>query len=246
MMKRIHILFLLLTCFSAAYCQTTPADQQAADIARKTVNAMGGLQNFKNVNYLGWNFFGYRQIIWDKVHDRVRIDYLKKKITIIADLNRDSCILYMNDERVTQPDSLAKYLKKGRSIWMNDSYWLIMPFKLFDSGVNLTYTGKGLTTDSTEAHILELTFNNVGETPENKYLVYIDTASYYVIQWDYYSETGHMQPELTNTWGDYKKYGKIYLSGDRGERGKLSDIHVWSSLPDSVFSVMRIKPVTEL
>ncbi|MBC8047885.1 MAG: hypothetical protein H7Y00_13890, partial [Fimbriimonadaceae bacterium] len=67
-----------------------------------------------------------------------------------------------------------------------------------------------------------------------------------VIQWDFYMENGHLTPMVTNTWGDYKKYGNIYLAGERGTRGKLTDIHVWKSLPESIFTNKEIPGINKI
>ncbi|MBC8046512.1 MAG: hypothetical protein H7Y00_06930, partial [Fimbriimonadaceae bacterium] len=175
--KRGIILFVINICFSTVLYAQSKRDSsyiKANEIAHEVVNAMGGLKNFANTNYIGWNFFGHRQIIWDKVHNRVRIDFLKEDIIVIAYLHKDEGKLFINGEQNTQPDSLKKYINKAQSVWMNDSYWLIMPFKLFDPGVQLKYLGIAQTMDSIEANILELTFDHVGATPENKYHIYVD------------------------------------------------------------------------
>jgi len=240
---------LLIACLllmRVSYAQPETQDTTANRLALQVINAMGGTEAFDNISYLGWNFFGSRQIIWDKVHHRVRIDYLKKKVTIITDLDSDSGKLFMNDVEVTHPDSLAKYLYKGKVIWMNDSYWLIMPFKLFDTGVMLKYLGVKNSIGSVDAHVIEMTFNAVGATPENKYWIYIDPNTHFIIQWDFYNAYTDPVPEFTNTWGDYQKFGNVSLSGDRGSEGVLSDIHTWDQLPESVFNDLKIPPMHEL
>lgn len=221
---------------NTALCAQADSTAEAHAIAMRVVQAMGGMDHFENTHYIGWNFFGYRQLIWDKLHDRVRIDYFSKDLTIITSLNSDDGKVFLGGREVRDPDSLKILLNKGRTIWMNDSYWLVMPFKLFDPGVNLQYMGRGLTSDSTEAYVLRLSFNHVGVTPDNMYNVYIDTSTFLVVQWDYFSAFGHNTPEISDPWGDYRKYGNILLSADRGAEGKITDIHVWNDLPASLFS----------
>ena len=51
------------------------------------------------------------------------------------------------EKLITNPDTLQNFLKYGKSTWINDAYWLVMPFKLKDSGVTLKYIGQ----DTTEA-----------------------------------------------------------------------------------------------
>lgn len=244
-MRRLIILPLLFI-MQWSWSQEYTADSASFVLANKVIEAMGGKQAFEETAYIGWQFFASRQLIWDKVHDRIRIDYLKKNISIIADLHGDNIKLFMNGNEIYDADSLKKYAAKAQLIWMNDSYWLIMPFKLLDPGVNLKYLGMQNSIDGNEAHVIELTFNKVGATPENKYRIFIDPATHYVVQWNYYETYDDPQPEFINSWGQYEKYGKIFLSGDRGTEGTLSKIHVWDELPEYIFSDMKIPPLSEL
>ena len=79
-------------------------------------------------------------------------------------------------------DELQIALKQIYRAWINDSYWLVMPYKLKDSGVTLTYIEIDQSADGREADILELRFTSVGVTPENKYRVWVDRESRLVSQ----------------------------------------------------------------
>jgi plasmid maintenance system killer protein len=140
---------------------------------------------------------------------------------------------------VTHPDSLRKYLDRAVSIWINDGYWLVMPFKLMDPGVSLAYLGESTDAAGVPVDILRLTFEGVGDTPQNMYRVYIDKSSRLITQWDYYTHATDSEPRLSNRWGDYRSYGKILLSGDRGDNRQLSEIAVFEEYPDSAFEVFR-------
>lgn len=238
-MKR-FILLLTVVFFQivakAQSSETINAKAEAKRIASLCMKAMGGLNQFNSTNYIGWNFFGHRRLIWDKIHKRVRIDFIKSDITIISELESSYTKLFINDIEISDADSLKKYSEKAKSIWRNDSYWLVMPFKLFDPGVFLEYIGIEKSSDSTDAYKLQLTFGeNIGETPQNKYYIFIDMKTYLVKEWMYFQADGLANPTLQNVWTDYRQYGSIQLSSGRGERGNLSEIHVWRSLPDSVF-----------
>ena len=233
----IFIILLIQFIPNAVNGQTTSldsSDTNAIKIANDVITAMGGAQNFNDIKYIGWTFFDVRKLIWDKVHDRVRIDYIKKELTIITSLHSDETKLYMNGVEITEPDSLIKYGLKGKKIWANDSYWLIMPFKLLDDGAHLKYLQDTIFNNSKTA-ILEMTFDNVGFTPENKYWIYVDLNTKLVSQWSFFDKYSDPQPEFSNIWGDYKDYGNILISGDRGSEGKLKDIEIWEEMEESVF-----------
>ncbi|MFN3939043.1 MAG: hypothetical protein ACK4IY_00560, partial [Chitinophagales bacterium] len=191
--------------------------------------------NYNAIRFIGWNFFGKRQLLWDKHESKVRVDLLNRHISIIASLHSDECIMFKNGVREYNADTLAVYLEKARLYWMNDAYWLVMPFKLFDQGAQLTYYGAGVTADMKQAEILELTFNNVGATPNNKYHIYIDKESRLISQWAYFQHADDKDPAIVNPWTDYEWYGKIRLASGRGDQGTISDIHVWDRLPSAVF-----------
>lgn len=208
---------------------------QAKALANETVNMMGGMDNYNATQFIGWNFFGKRQLLWDKQNNLVRVDLLNKSISIIASLSDETCLLYMDGKQVNDPDSLSKYLEKARLYWMNDSYWLLMPFKLFEDGVLISYAGRGETADGRKAEILELTYDNVGATPKNKYLIYIDFETRLISQWDYFENVNDNKPAISNAWTDYNWYGKILLASGRGDVGSITNIHVWENVPEKIF-----------
>ncbi len=123
----------------------------------------------------------------------------------------------------------------GRAAW--DSYWLVMPYKLKDSGVTLTYAGEDSTQAGEAADVLELRFQNVGFTPQNKYQVYVTKDDKLVKQWAYFSEASLDTPNFITPWEDYQKYDGILLSGNRGQRG-LSNISVSDTVPEDAFSLL--------
>jgi hypothetical protein len=112
---------------------------------------------------------------------------------------------------------------------------MFMPYKLKDSGVTLKYLGKGQMLDGRSAEILQLTFESVGRTPQNKYKVYVAEESGLVEQWDYFSDATAENPQLSSPWHNWQRYGRILLSDNRGERGH-TDIAVLDELPPEVLS----------
>ena len=105
---------------------------------------------------------------------------------------------------------------------------------LKDSGVTLKYIGQDSTLGGENADILQLTFNDVGDTPQNKYLVYVDKDARLVSQWDFYQETSQDTARFQLPWEDYQQYGNLMLSGSRG-KARLDDIEVLEEIPEKVF-----------
>ena len=218
----------------AAGFDTVNSHAQAIAVADKVMMAMGGRQAWDETRYLAWDFFGARKLIWDKHQGRVRIDFPDKSVYLVNVKDEISGKVWQQGMEITDPDSLNKYLTRGKNIWINDSYWLVMPFKLKDSGVTLKYLDLGETEDGTMSHILEMTFRGVGVTPENRYLVYVDTATNLVNQWAFFREAAQDSADFVRPWGNYQPYGSILLCDERGERD-LSALAVYEELPDEVF-----------
>lgn len=205
------------------------SDQKAIDLADMTMEAMGGRAAYENTRYISWNFFGSRKHVWDKHTGDVYIKSIKDDYELNMNINDMKGTLNMKGKEVSHPDSLSKYLQKGKEMWINDSYWLVMPYKLKDSGVTLKYVGEGETSEGAAADKLALTFSQVGVTPQNKYHVYVDKKSKLITQWDFYTNADDKEPRFSTPWTDYKNYGGIMLSGDRG-RNSLTEIQVSEAL----------------
>jgi hypothetical protein len=88
--------------------------------------------------------------------------------------------------------------------------------------------------DGRPAELLELTFQEVGRTPENRYLVYVATDSGLVEQWDYYADAEDAEPRFQIPWHGWQRYGSILLSADRGENHH-TDLGVLEEIPRAVF-----------
>ena len=62
--------------------------------------------------------------MWDKWTGDVKLDLdnLKNDQTVLLNINTDKGRVMKNGQEITQPDSVAKYVKQGKSAWINDAY----------------------------------------------------------------------------------------------------------------------------
>lgn len=118
-------------------------------------------------------------------------------------------------------DSLAT---RAHAWFINDTYWLLFPFKWADPGVNTRYLGEmeqwGETWD-----VLELTFENVGLTPQNRYRAFVDPESGRFELWQHYTNVDDEEPRFTNRWADWQRYGPIFLSSRRESQDGSLGVH---------------------
>lgn len=213
------------------------SDQKAIEIADLVMKAMGGRQAWDQARFIKWNFFGARKLLWDKHTGWVRIEDQRSDLRINVNVYQEPLQgkVSKGGTLFENADSLAYYLDRGNRIWINDSYWLVMPFKLKDSGVTLTYEQEDTLMTGEKATKLRLTFEGVGVTPQNAYDVWVSKSDTLVRQWAYYREAFDTVPMFVYPWDDYSKFGHIKLSGNRGTRN-LSEIEVLDSVSATIFS----------
>jgi hypothetical protein len=208
------------------------SDPEAIAIADEVMAAMGGRESYDQTRYLSWNFFDFRTHVWDKWTGALRFE--QGPSLTLMNVNTREGRSWENGDEINDPAALEAALKAGYEAWVNDSYWLLMPYKLKDSGVTLKLLGDGTTEAGHEAHLLQLTFENVGVTPDNKYHIFVHKDCMLVEQWNFFDSYEDEEPRFTTPWAHWRLYGDILLSGDRGER-QLSDIQVFEELPARVF-----------
>jgi hypothetical protein len=212
------------------------SDPAAIELADSIMAAMGGRENWDKTRFISWNFFGRRNLVWDKTEGRVRIESMPDSTIYLVNLNTLEGRVRINGQELTEPDSLKKMLERGKNIWINDSYWLVMPYKLKDTGVTLKYLGEDTAANGLMCNILELTFKNVGVTPDNKYRVYVDLKDNLVKQWAYYKDAAQDSASQVWPFDNYKKYGDILISADRSDKKGPANVRVDDKLPDETFT----------
>lgn len=213
------------------------SDPQAIAIADSVVAAHGGRAAWDRIRFLRFNFFGNRELTWDRYQQRIRISS-----------NGDSTILLYNGstgegramvdlEEVTDPPILDSLMKRARGIMINDTYWLIQPFKLKDSGVTLTYAGEVAADNQKQrpSHILQLDFKEVGNTPDNRYRIYVDQETYLINAWQYFPTAETAEPALETPFDNYHEIAGVLFSDDRSGRFQLAPVEVLDELDDAVF-----------
>jgi hypothetical protein len=208
------------------------SDPRAVALADATMEAMGGRAAWDATRCLSWDFFGMRRHVWDKWTGDYRLE--QKDRVVLMNLNTMKGRLFEHGVEDTDPARVAAALQQAKSIWINDSYWLVMPYKLKDDGVTLRWKGEDKLPDGRAADVITLTFKDVGDTPQNKYEVWISRDRHLVEQWAYYAKSDDAAPRFTTAWSDWQRRGSILLSGDRTAERRLTEIAVLDAPPASL------------
>jgi len=212
-MKR--ILFILsITLFigcqekKEAKSATSPAEQAVSE--KKTapleypekVAQANGIDHWSKVKKLGFTF----NVDRGDSHFERRWIWETKTNTITAKSSQDTLVYQRN-----AMDSIAQKTNGG---FINDKFWLMMPFNLsWDQG-NYTYTfEKGAKTPISGEIMDKLTVvygSEGGYTPGDAYDLFID-ADLKIKEW-VFRKGNQPEASLTTTWEAYKTYGPLHLA----------------------------------
>lgn len=213
------------------------SDERAISIVDSVVLAYGGREAYDQNRFFKWNFFGVRSLTWDKEETRVRIDFPARNATYLLDYSDMTGRVQIDGEEVTHPDSLDKALNTAKGIWINDSYWLVHQFKLKDSGVTLKYRGEDIADPQRgrPSFVIDQTFAEVGNTPQNRYRLFIDKTTYFINTWQFYREATDTEKSMETPWSGNQDFNGVKISTDRSGRFQLQDVETPLEIPDSVF-----------
>jgi hypothetical protein len=199
---------------AAAGFDAAGSDARAVAIADVVMHNLGGRGNWDAVQCLAWEIFG-RTHLWNKWTGDYRLE--DGELLVIMNVNDGGGRAWTNGVELDGEEKTAA-LERGLAVWINDSYWVFMPYKLKDTGVTLKYAGESKTPDGRAADVLVLTFRDVGETPENRYEVYVDQATGMVSHWAYFENATDTEPGITSDWNNWTEFGGIMIALRDGRR----------------------------
>lgn len=265
-MKIQNTLLLTLITFVFISCQTTSdnqtsdigqprfevskSDPKAIRIAEEAMVALGGYENFAAINYLSFHFVvevdSQKVSDWRHDWDRRKNNYRVEGTTREGDhwlavFNLDSRdgVAFKNGQKLEGEEKI-QLLKRAYGRYINDTFWLLMPFKLKDAGAVLQYDG-AQEINEVNYDVLRLSYaDSVGLTPQNVYRVFVDQATRVVHRWEYFENENAAPAPVW--WEQWNQYGKIKLAGQRSFEGSnrkilFTDIIVASEVDEKIFEV---------
>jgi len=235
-------------------------DPKADAVADAVMKAGGGAQALAAVKYMRFTFTvekegktaTSRTHYWDRVQNRHRIEMTGDDGTPII------CLTYLPTQegvctvagKVVMDADAASYVKKAHAAWVKDTYWLLMPYKMKDSGVHLTYDGEVKEGGKVYDKVM-LTFDDGGAlAPKDRYWAFVDRGTGRMDRWAYVLQDEKGQPGTGEpqawSWKAWSRYGGVMLStekvsADGKTRVLFRDLSVFDEMPDSVFS--KTQPV---
>jgi hypothetical protein len=198
-----------------SHTDTLTLDSKADSVAHRLMTAHGA-DALDSAPYLRFNFAvetpkGTRVIarhLWDRTTGDYRVEWQSgPDSSYVALVNVRNVTdkmpvgtAYLNGTELTGT-AAEEARREAYGRFINDTYWLLAPLKVFDSGVNRN----SLPDSATAQHdVLHLTFGDVGLTPGDEYWLYVSKGTGRLDQWAYHLQSmGEDTPPQRFDWTGY-------------------------------------------
>lgn len=133
-----------------------------ADARARAMQAALGAEAWARTGAVRWTFRGGRRHLWDRLRHRARVQW--DDLEVILDLGRGGGRASRAGREVAGPEG-DELVRRAHAYWLNDAFWLVAPFKVFDEGV----TRAAVDLDEGRRGLLA-TWSSGGLTPGDSYL----------------------------------------------------------------------------
>ena len=205
-------------------------DRESEPVVRALTDAMGGLKTWESLPCFRFDFVVVRdgkeaaryRHWWDKRNGRCRVegrDEKGKNVAAIFTLADKKGTAFVDGIGESNPARVAEIIQNGYERWVNDTYWVMMPFKLRDPGVKIRYS-RPERTPQAAYDVLEVTFvPGTGLTSDDHYWLYVNRSTHLIDKWEFVL-TGQKPPPSGASWEGWTNVGPVKLSLERRFPGK--------------------------
>lgn len=163
----IALLLIVLVAIYIGYNKKLPDGEsgpKADELAYKMLDAVNNAA-FEKTRFLEWSFRnGAHLYKWDKELGIAEVSWDNYKV--ILNLNNNSkSVVHSKVGEILNPKKSKALIDKAIDLFNNDSFWLVAPFKVFDTGTERRIVKLD---DNSEA--LLITYTTGGSTPGDSYL----------------------------------------------------------------------------
>ena len=225
-------------------------DPRADAVGKELIAAMGGMSAWEKARQFRFDFVVVKEgkpvarfaHVWDRYTGDYRLSGTDKSgapYTVLFNVNTKAGTAFVNG-RPAADEKRGQMLENAYGRFINDTYWLLAPWKIFDPGVHLTYDGEKPCPGGGVCDVLKLSFDDVGLTPKDVYWMWITRDGRHMVQWQYVLG-GAAEPPTTAAWKDWKTMGGLALSMDKPMTNepfeiRFENVAVSSARDDSLFA----------
>ncbi|HSS45268.1 MAG TPA: hypothetical protein VLO07_08005 [Thermoanaerobaculia bacterium] len=245
-MRWVALLCLVVTTASAAQ-----RDEKADAVGQELLTSLGGPAVFEKARQFQFDFvvegegktIARFSHVWDRYTGDYRLAGTEKTgapFTVYFNVNTRLGKAFVNG-RPAEPQRQEQLLKTSYERFINDTYWLLAPWKIFDPGVHLAYDGEKPCPNGGDCDVLRLSFEeSVGLTPKDVYWLWISRQGRQMVAWQYVLGGAQEEP-TTALWTNWKKFAGLSLSLDKPISGRpvairFENVSVSPARDDSLFA----------
>jgi hypothetical protein len=213
-------LLLLTGCGGGgAGSQYTFDDPEVTRIYNRMMEVMAPDGGWERARYLEFDWAigqNVRRHRWDRWEGWARYETQAQGQTQVVIFNTNDLStgrVWLDGVEVTGEEAQTRITAAYRG-HINDSYWLIMPYKWSDPGVRLRYLGEQTDDAGRRWEVVELAFDDgIGLTPQNMYRAFINPETGRMERWHHFpSPDAEAAP---SDWTEWQRYGPIELAENR-------------------------------
>jgi hypothetical protein len=241
-MPKLVTFLLSVVLATSAFAQQKTAD----DLARRAIDALGG-PAWEKARYFEFTFNVYRggeratsfPQRWDRTAGNYRVsgrDPKQNDFVVIMNTNTKKGRAWLNGEEV-HDSRLDETLALGYRRFQNDTFWLLMPLKLTETGVHRSAEGERTDSCGRTWDLVKMTF----EPPADTYWAWINRDTGIVEEWDMRLQGAPADdPPVQVMFHDFAHHNGLLISTSREVRNKnqivkLEDLKVSSEVPKGAF-----------
>ena len=231
-------------------------DRESEPVVQALQDAMGGLKTWDAIPAFRFDFVVVKdgkvavryKHWWDKKNGRARVegpDDAGKNAVAIFRLSDQKGMAFLDGIGVSDPTHVADMCKFGYERWVNDTYWVMMPFKLRDPGVRIRYD-RPEKTPSASYDVIQLSFvKGTGLTSDDHYWLFVNRATHLVDKWEMVL-TGQKPPPSSASWEAWTNVGPVKLSlqrrfPNRPAMLRFENVAVSQGFDESVFTNSAVR-----
>lgn len=133
---------------------------KAEELANTMLDALN-YEGYQNLEEISWTFRGENSYVWNK-----------KESTVLAQFGDNEVLLnFKNGKHKVIKGSGETIIADTKANFYNDSFWLVAPFKIRDTGVTRKYV------ETKDGPGLLVTYHSGGVTPGDSYLWVLDEGN---------------------------------------------------------------------
>jgi hypothetical protein len=232
--------------------QTSP-DPAADALAQRAIDIIGGPE-WQRARYLSFTFNTERsgQVKdsfveeWDRVTGGFRVsgkDPAGVPFLIIESVKTKSGRAWQNGVEVTDQAAAQNLLALGYRRFVNDTYWLLMPLAMFDSGVKRSAVGQRTDACGRAWDVVRLTYDTSVGIANDVAWAWINHESGVVEEWDMkLLGTPADQPPIEVFFRDFHRVNGLLIAARREIKGKnqavrFDDLKILPEVPTGAFAL---------